>query len=319
WYRERLGLTTERVSPEAIRARWDVLVRYLPEFKILVPDPEPIVALLHANVYESRARTVKSPGTLTGESILVDANGRVWLTDFGDANDVPQFWDFVTLESVIRFDWVEEKELRRLQEIEEHLLDDVRFGKPETQGIESPAARQAVSFIQRIRHHAARAVGKEHLPYHLGIFFHAARRAADVDLGLIAKPLECARLAHTLLAMAMIAEKVETSERKVDVESERGLRVDSDGVKRDGKRLSVRGQSLELLRYLANPPDRLRTRREIIEKFLQEPFDEQDETQTSWLYTAIHRLRQKIEYDPDNPCFLLNESNGYRLRLQPDE
>ncbi len=318
-YRARLGLTTERVAPQAVRARWQKLVQYVPDLKTVVPDPEPITALLQAAGAEPSTLTIKSPGTLKGDDILVDANGHAWLTDFAEAGDVPRFWNFVALESAIRFDWLDERELMRLKEVEECLLEDSHFGRPDAQEVESAAARQAVRFIQPIRRYAARAVGKEYWQYHLGIFFNAARRLADFDPAMTPTPKVCARLVHALLAMARIAEKIGQMEREVTVKGERGLRVDKDGVKRDGKRISVRGQSLDLLKYLADPPNQLRTQRDIIENALKEQFDARDKTQITRLHAAVRRLREKIEYDADHPRYLLTESNGYRLVLQPDD
>lgn len=316
-YRERLALTTERISPQAIHARWRALVQHIPDLTKIAPNPEPIIALLQTTTLEQPTLKIKSPGTLTGESILVDANGYAWLTDFAAAGDVPQFWNFVALESALRFDWVEEKELQCLRDIEDRLLDDSRFGRPDPQGIET-GAQKVVRSIQPIRRFAARAVGKDCLPYHLGIFFHAARRLTDFDPTLTPTPNERARLAHALMAMAMIAAKVGQAERDV-ASSERGLRVDKDGVKRDGKHISVRRQSLDLLRYLADPPNQLRKRHDIIENVLKEKFNAGDAHQISRLHTAVRRLREKIEDDPDHPRYLLTESDGYRLVLHPDE
>jgi DNA-binding response OmpR family regulator len=318
-YRARLGLTAERIAPQAVRARWQKLVQHIPDLKQIIPDLEPITVLLQSAGAEPSTLTIRSPGTLRGDDILVDANSRAWLTDFADAGDVPRFWNFVALESAIRFDWLDERGLMRLQEVEKCLLDDDRFSKLGPEGIESAAARQAVRFIQPIRRFAARAVGKEYWQYHLGIFFNAARRLADFDLTLTPTPGEQMRLAHALMAMAQIAAKIGQREREVIVKGERGLRVDEDGVKRDGKRISVRGQSLDLLTYLASPPNQLRTQRDIIENVLKEQFDAHDKTQITRLHAAVRRLREKIEYDADHPRYLLTESNGYRLVLQPDD
>jgi len=119
--------------------------------------------------------------------------------------------------------------------------------------------------------------------------------------------------------MALIAAKVGQAEHLVAAPSEHGLRVDKDGIKRDGKRISVRKQSRALLDYLANPPNQLRKQQEIVENVLQEKYNPRDEHQISRLHTAVRRLREKIEYDPDNPRYVITESDGYRLVLRPDE
>lgn len=315
-YCERLGLTAERVSPQTIRARWDALTRYLPEFKTLVPNLDSITALLQATVLEQPALTIKSPGILVGESILVDADGHVWLTDFADAGEAPRLWDFVALESTIRFDWVEEKELRRLQEVEKHLSDDSQFGKPETQGIESAPARQAVNFIQRLRRYAARAIGKECLPYHLGIFFHAARRVADFDLGLMPKPLERARLAHALLAMAMIAKKVGQGTPIVPTDVKLTLRLDKNKRRFElgNKYVDLTPQEFKLACYLFDNSGKTCTYEEILKQVFEDKYDE------DYLQTMINRIRKRIEPDERSPRYILNvRSVGYRLVCDPHE
>jgi DNA-binding response OmpR family regulator len=317
-YRERLGLTAECISPQAIQARWETLVRYLPELEKTIPNPEPTITLLRSVAPKQSALMIKTPGTLTGDSILVDADGHAWLTDFANAGDAPQFWNFVALESAIRFDWVEEKELQCLRDIEDRLLDDSHFGRPDPQSVH-PGAQKAVRSIQPIRRFAARAVGKECWQYHLGIFFNAAHRVADFDPTVTPTPNERARFTHALMAMALIAAKFGRAERESAPKSEHGLRVDKDGVKRDGKHISVRGQSYALLCYLADPPNQLRRRHDIVEKVLKERFNEQDENQIGRLHTAVRRLREKIEEDPDHPRYLHAESGGYRLVLQPPD
>ena len=82
----------------------------------------------------------------------------------------------------------------------------------------------------------------------------------------------------------------------------------------NGGRISLRGQSYDLLCDLYDYANKPRTRREIIEKVFHEKYDETDTSQISRLNTAIHRLREKIEDDPYHPRFLLTEPMlGYKL------
>jgi two-component system KDP operon response regulator KdpE len=82
----------------------------------------------------------------------------------------------------------------------------------------------------------------------------------------------------------------------------------------DGVRVPLRGQSYKLLCHLLEHPNELSTRRKLIESVFEEVFDETDESQAACLNTAIRRLREKIEEDPDHPRFLFTEPyGGYRL------
>jgi two-component system, OmpR family, KDP operon response regulator KdpE len=98
---------------------------------------------------------------------------------------------------------------------------------------------------------------------------------------------------------------------------ESGIKIDKINrmVSIDGVRVTLRGQTYNLLLGLYERAGRLCTRREIIEQILGQKYDETDSSQISRLNTAIRRLREKIEYDPDHPRYLLTETGGgYRLR-----
>jgi DNA-binding winged helix-turn-helix (wHTH) protein len=270
---------------------------------------------------------VVTPGTLSGSNILTDADERTWLTDFADAGYAPLLWNYVALEAAIRFDWVETRELQWLHEMEQRLTSSVpgAFRSPDSRDLE-PVVREPVRAIEVIRRLTSRTVGQDPLPYHLGMMFHAARRVAALDPKSPLMPNELAHLAHALIAAAMICKMI-TEAKQGAAESASpvamGLRVDKANheVWVEGRRIPLRGQGYDLLLYLYEHANQLCTRRELVEQvFGDKKYDEGDKSQRTRLNTAIRRLREKVEHDPDNPRYLLSEPGaGYRLVPHPEE
>lgn len=252
-----------------------------------------------------------TPGTLTGDNILADANGHTWLTDFAEAGLAPLLWSFVSLEAAIRFDWIEPCKFLWLHEMEKCLLGN-DFLRLNMSDVEQPL-KKPVRAIQVIRRLASRVIGKDVLPYHLGVLFHALRRIADVNPTLPHKPSEVLRYAHLLMSAAMISHHLKEAGTQ---SSEKGIRIDKENrvVWVDGEKVPLRGRTYQLLLGLYENANRLCTRRQIIEQFLDEKYDETDITQVNRLNTAISRLRDRIEEDPDHPRFIITEpGGGYHL------
>ena len=141
----------------------------------------------------------------------------------------------------------------------------------------------------------------------------------DFDTAFRLMPNELAKLGHLLITSAMICSKLVQKKKKVihnEDPKDIGIRVDklNHMVWIDGARITVRGQSYDLLCNLYDHTNQLRTRRELVEQVFGEKYDERDDSQISRLNTAIRRLREKIEDDPDKPRYLLTEpGGGYRL------
>lgn len=283
-------------------------------------DPAPALS----KIFASRSLTplTGTPGVLTGDNVLVDAEGRAWLTDFADAGLAPQAWDYVMLEAAIRFDWLPAAKLKLIHAMELRLVGD-EFAKLSADDIE-PKLRKPLKAIRAIRQLATRTVGKDALPYHLGILFQALSRLADPKSVVPFTPNELIVSAHALISAAMVYDHVlrkETREAAQAKEARSGFRIDKDNrrVWVEGQLLPLPKQLYELFAHLHEHVNQLCTDQELIEILLREVYVEDNEHQKNCLSAAIYRLRDKLQTVTDNPRQLIvRQSNGYRLVIPPD-
>jgi DNA-binding response OmpR family regulator len=333
---QRLGLGEAHIPRPAFEARVKAILRQIPKLGINIelkngklnihfgwlsfayPDPTPL--LYKGTISDWPVMLVNTPGALSGENILTNAEGHAWLTDFADAGLGPLLWNYTDLEAAIRFDWSETSDLQRLHELE-HCLAVSRFSRPDMNLVE-PEMKKPLRVIQSIRRLASPVVGKNETPYHIGIFFQAASRIAAYDPDYPCTTSEIARLAHALVAMAILSEKIsQDGQHTVNPMPENlELRIDDQGVVWvRGMRLSIRGQGLDLLKYLNNRAGQVCKREELakhvfgIKDFRNLPA-KRKKAEENRMNAAIRRLREKIEDEPSHPRYLLTEPGmGYRL------
>jgi two-component system KDP operon response regulator KdpE len=96
-----------------------------------------------------------------------------------------------------------------------------------------------------------------------------------------------------------------------------GLEIDQIArtVRVDGAEVHLTPTQYELLRFLANNPDRVLTQRVILVSVFGPTYDDAVDN----LRTFIAQLRSKIERDPARPQRIVTEPGlGYRLRTLPD-
>jgi DNA-binding winged helix-turn-helix (wHTH) protein len=266
---------------------------------------------------------MRTPGVLLGSNILADQKGHTWLTDFAGAGLSPALWNYVSMEAVARFDWVEAGRLQWLHEMELQLAGG-EFSKLHATEVEAPL-RKTVRVVQGIRRLAVRSSVRQHNDYHLGLLLHAVRRLNDYTPPLQLTGGELTRLAHLLLSSAVIMGRLVLGDKEAggggSPATSAGIHIDhaNRAVWIDGVRVQVRGQSYDLLRELYLHTNELCTRASIVERVFGEKYEETNESQVSRLNTAIRRLREKIEEDPDRPRYLLTEPHGgYKLIARPD-
>lgn len=335
-YRMRLGLTAEREGQVADRMQ--ALIRQMPTLGLKIergpgsftlrlggvpfsfPDPAPII--YRKFPIGQPVLLSNTPGMLSGENILTDETNRAWLTDFAGAGLAPVLWNFVTLEAAIRFDWValdwvETYKVQWLHELEQALVEG-HFSRLESSEVEAPI-RKPLRAIRMIRQLAAEAVGQDTLPYHFGMLFHAASRLAEFNPAAPHTSKELARPAHAMIAAAMICRKIMQTNRTVSAPVDApasGIRIDKDNyeVWVDGEKIPLGGQSYDLLCYLHEHVNQIRTRRDIIEHVFHQQYDPDSSGQYELVNTAISRLREKLEVDAKRPRHLKTvKGRGYRL------
>lgn len=273
--------------------------------------PNPTSLLKRLMTEENPELYIVAPGTISGDSIVVDQTGKAWLTDFFETGLTPVFWNYISLEAQIRFDWVETKDLLRRYELEKSLTF-TDFAKPDIRGLE-PILRKPAKAIHNIRGIAANVVGKNTIAYQQGIFLQAARRLADFNPALPLTTSELARLGQILLSMSMIASLFDTigSDKIGDHKQSNHIQIADEKariVEVGNRKERLTPQTFILFSYLFHRGNQICSKDELLNEVLQGKYEE------GYLHTLIGRIRKVIEEDPDRPRYLITEPNaGYKL------
>jgi DNA-binding response OmpR family regulator len=337
-YRQRVGLGEDGLSRAEVERRVEALVqatrplsavevergdgwltfRFPNEAPLSCPDP---VAMVYTPLQEYDAPVVCkiSPGQLTADNVLVDAGQRTWLTDFSRAGQAPQWWDFVCLEALIRFNLSQAPDLLAWQEFEECLVKPTRLRERLQEGDVISDLQTSVVLIQQIRSQAGSEAGLDPLPYYAGLLAWAVGAMACYDPAAIHTQAERMRGAHLLLAAAMIARRL--AETRKTSQSGGVLRLGDDDTVRVGERrvADLGGQELALLRCLYARAGQPVSRQVIVESvFDGEAYSARDKHQESRVNSLVRRLRIKIEPDPSRPprYLLTAKGKGYRLQVE---
>lgn len=305
-----LGLKIERSN--------DLFTLHLNNLSVTYPDPAQMV--YRKTTIGSPALLINAPGSLSGNNVLADLDGQVWLTDFASAGLAPLFWNYTALESAIRYDWGETVSTAELFDLETCLVEG-NFSKFKP-GDYEPAIRKQLRALYELRRLVLRETSPDLSAYHLGVFYQAISRLVQFTNVSQLTRNELLRLAHLLISTAMIAQLLATENKTADPSSSSttGLELDKENFIAliDGNPVRLTEQGFKLLRFLYGRANQICTRREIVEQVFGYDFDETDESQEALVNTAISRLRSEIEPDPKRPRFLRNErGRGYRLAIQP--
>ena len=280
--------------------------------------PDPAQMVYRRTAIGQPVLLINSPGRLSGADILADSAGQAWLTNFDSAGLAPLLWNFVALESAIRYDWTEAGSLSQLFELET-CLTAKNFGKFKP-GDFDPAIRRQLRAVQELRRLASREALPDLSSYHLGMFYQAVSRLNQFPNASQLTRTELTRLAHLLVSTAMMSASLaqENDTDRPSASPAAGLQLDEENfsVLVDGNRVRLAEQGFKLLRFLYGRANQICTRREIIEQVFGYAFNDKDESQEALVNTAISRLRSEIEPDPQRPRFIRNErGRGYKLMI----
>ncbi|MBE0683964.1 MAG: DNA-binding response regulator [Anaerolineales bacterium] len=278
------------------------------------PDP---LAIVYAPLVQYDAPVVcrVSPGILTADNVLVDSERRTWLTDFLHANQAPQWWDYVCLEAIIRFDSNQAPDLLACLEFEECLVKSAQLDEKLDQGNVIPELRMNIELIEQIRRQASIETGSDPLPYYAGLLAWTVGAIARYDPGVLSTQVDNQRGAHLLLGAAMLAKRLGTV---TDTSQPEGrLRLEEDGRVWIGEHrvTTLTGLRLKLLRCLYEREGQAVSNRTIVENAYSEKYDAADFSQNQRIRQEIRRLREEIEPDPKRPRYILTvRERGYRLQ-----
>lgn len=328
-YGQLLGVTPDRLPAERFRQQVLEIIQRMPALgapvelrdeRLWVPIsrfqydyPSPAVLPAEWLAREAHILELNTPGQLSGANLLTDSEGHIWLTDFRAAGPAPEWWPFVSLEADIRFGWGEITSLPAWHAIEVCLIQSP-FDRIKLQEVERPYHR-LLEAIQIIRDQAAHLVGTNTRAYEVGLLWCALKRVAEREAVALELPDELGRLAHAVLALAMLRQKIEAQASLASQPAERGLRMDEaqQSLSVDGRQVEVTAKEFRWLYHLYTLPGHLCNKEEAYRFLYEREYSTRDEGQ---FYTAVSRLRDKLD-PPGSPYRHLKTHRGTGYALDP--
>jgi DNA-binding response OmpR family regulator len=299
------------------RSDGTITFHFLQERPLAYSDP---VTTIYAPLEQYRSPVLCriSPGQLTADNVLIDGNHKSWLTDFAYAGQAPQWWDFICLEAIIRFDLCQAPDLLAWQEFEECMVRPTELqARLPVQDV-AAELRTCTALIEQIRRQAGSETGNDPLPYYAGILVWTVGSLSHYDPTKLYTRAELMRGVHLLLAAAMLAGQLSKAPTVPVPDSGGRLYLDDEGGVRIGSRriVDLSEQEMALVRCLYERKGKLVDRSTILQSVFAEQYQTGNEQQESRINSLLRRLRLKIEPDPDHPRHILTvKGRGYYLQV----
>lgn len=340
----RLGLGTEAFSPSALEPRlqrlWSEALsvglvkanysRHRLTFHLSdgspVVLPNPIFGLAEIqSVFSPPVLCGVSLGGLNGNTVLVDRQGRTWLIDFSQTDRGPLLWDFVSLETAIRFDMPADLKVEAQYELEERLRAATRLDEAIAADDLELEAQKALQAISHVRRHAATVIGDKMGAYLAGLLCCIMGRLAEYDPTVWRTRRELSPYLHVLLAAAILCERLNPAPRKeLPPAALHSLWIDGENkeVWLEGRQVKLSPQEFDLLVFLFEHKGQLCSRTVIAEQVFDVAYEpemsdiEKKRMDEGRLNSAMNRLRNKLSTGPEKPVDITSvRGQGYKLEL----
>lgn len=258
-------------------------------------------------------------GCICRNTVLVDEQLKTWLINFLNADIGPLLYDFVTFESMIKFNLLESDRLAARLHCDELMISSQHFAEDETFAEFGQEFDKLIQMVRVARQKAEKIAVCDWQAYQLGLYYAALRFVMQFDIEQRYRRRTLMPFIHALCSAGIIAAQIQKeSLEPLPKEALVGLWIDSKNKKVyvEGRSIELTVQDFRIMEYLYEHLGELCERRDIVEEALNEAFDPFDSEQ-SRLNSAMSRLRHKIEPDPKNPKYLHTiRGRGYELRLR---
>ena len=258
-------------------------------------------------------------GRVNLETVLADPNGRSCLIDFSQTGRGPLLHDFVSLETAVKLNlaaW----DLYGRYRLEQTLTGLTSLNdEPDPESLPD-TLRPIAAIVLRIRRLAAELTGCSLDAYLTGLYFQAVNHLAAYQPNVHYPRQSLIAFAHALLSATICCQKLNDppgQQTNLPDEAAQTLWIDKPNktVWVEGMLIDLTIQDFQILTYLYDHANQLCEREAIITQGLGEEVDEYYQEE-SRLNSAMSRLRQKIEPNPQNPQYLITvRGRGYKLIL----
>jgi DNA-binding response OmpR family regulator len=277
--------------------------------------PDPLSSLERpAGLPSGVLRFCHSPGKLELDTLLVNPQGRVWLTDFSSAGHLPVWHDYAFVEAELRALLPNATDLSTLMDMEapvqsSHYLAEAIYDPTEQE------LKKIYALIQTIQTLASEQCGAERYPYDsilllilLSKFvqYNPAARRTDPELG---------SWLYALLLCGAIAERLERDQppelQPIKLTIDPGQRE----VRVANRMANLSETEYRLIFYLYKRANQNVAKNDILSEVFE--IAHPGENDDSLVTTNIHRIRKEIEPDPRHPRFIITVRDyGYRLNIE---